>query len=146
MPLNQDWSPWLLVSSSYMYNRLKTVKFWRFVRSGPFSQINAHIDSICIHTRSYGIDVNISLVSGFRFPVNTLSQLFELAPTQGIFQHTLVNVGHPVYRFSVWGTGWEQHSASPCAVPASRPIPKCNKFCSAWDWQYISCDFLCSSF
>ena len=41
VPINQDWSLRLLVSSSY--DRLKTVKFWRFVRSGPFSQIRSHV-------------------------------------------------------------------------------------------------------
>jgi len=28
---------------STSYDRLKTVKFWRFVRSGPFPQIRSHI-------------------------------------------------------------------------------------------------------
>jgi len=48
-PLNQDWSLRLLVSSSY--DRLKTVKFWRFVRSGPFSQIRSHM--LCVKQHAY---------------------------------------------------------------------------------------------
>ena len=48
VPIN--WSLRLLVSSSY--DRLKTVKFWRFARSGPFSQIRSQM-TVQLHVSKY---------------------------------------------------------------------------------------------